>query len=111
MGLQVLEERFIGHFRFRDAIIEDRQILLILAQRLAHGIVDDFRHGLVSVCRLQAQGLVQDGVEIDRGALGRFFSPDGGPPDRRRCNAMASRRQGDVCNRSIQGQRTMLSDI
>jgi hypothetical protein len=31
MGLEILEQRFIGHRRLRDSILEGSEILLVLA--------------------------------------------------------------------------------
>jgi hypothetical protein len=75
MGLQVAQKLLVGHGRFGDPFGKGFQIFLIFAQGLAHRFVDEIGNRPVGRRRLQAQGLVKGGIEIDGGSLREFGHP------------------------------------
>jgi hypothetical protein len=79
MRFQVLEQRLVRDHGFGNAILERTEILVILTQCEAYGIVDDVRHRPIRMRGFQADGLVQLGPKIDGGAFRGLFAHDASP--------------------------------
>ena len=73
---EILDDRLERKIRFGFTEFECGQILGVLAQRCLDGVVDEVGHGSVGLGRLQTQGSVDLGIEVDRGPLGPVFHVD-----------------------------------
>jgi hypothetical protein len=67
--LQVADDLLEGQVRFRGSLLERGQILGVLRQGGADRLVDQLREAGVGLGRLDAQGAVELGLEVDGGAF------------------------------------------
>jgi len=65
--LQVFQEMLVGHHGFALPLGEGSQVLFILAESLAHSVIDEVRHGPLGMGRLDSRGSMQVWAEVDRG--------------------------------------------